>query len=144
MKLGTDVGDGEPMLEMNTTPLIDVMLVLLVMLIITIPMQLHSVNMNMPKAAASVPKVKPPIIKIDINANNQMVWNGTVVADHAQLQANLDKASQASSDVEAQPEIHIKPSDTAKYDNVAAVLAAAQRAGLKKIGIVSSPVGAAP
>jgi len=144
MKLGTDVGDGEPMLEMNTTPLIDVMLVLLVMLIITIPMQLHSVNMNMPKAAASVPKVKPPIIKIDINANNQMVWNGTVVADQAQLQANLDKAFQASSDVEAQPEIHIKPSDTAKYDNVAAVLAAAQRAGLKKIGIVSSPVGAAP
>jgi biopolymer transport protein ExbD len=144
MKLGTDVGDGEPMLEMNTTPLIDVMLVLLVMLIITIPMQLHSVNMNMPKAAASVPKVKPPIIKIDINANNQMVWNGTVVADQAQLQANLDKAFQASSDVETQPEIHIKPSDTAKYDNVAAVLAAAQRAGLKKIGIVSSPVGAAP
>jgi biopolymer transport protein ExbD len=144
MKLGTDVGDGEPMLEMNTTPLIDVMLVLLVMLIITIPMQLHSVNMNMPKAAASVPKVKPPIIKIDINANNQIVWNGTVVADQAQLQANLDKAFQASSDVEAQPEIHIKPSDTAKYDNVAAVLAAAQRAGLKKIGIVSSPVGAAP
>jgi len=144
MKLGTDVGDGEPMLEMNTTPLIDVMLVLLVMLIITIPMQLHSVNMNMPKAAASMPKVKPPIIKIDINANNQIVWNGTVVADQAQLQANLDKAFQASSDVEAQPEIHIKPSDTAKYDNVAAVLAAAQRAGLKKIGIVSSPVGAAP
>jgi biopolymer transport protein ExbD len=144
MKLGTDAGDGEPMLEMNTTPLIDVMLVLLVMLIITIPMQLHSVNMNMPKAAASVPKVKPPIIKIDINANNQMVWNGTVVADQAQLQANLDKAFQASSDVETQPEIHIKPSDTAKYDNVAAVLAAAQRAGLKKIGIVSSPVGAAP
>ena len=140
MKLGSDPHSlhDQPMTEMNTTPLIDVMLVLLVMLIITIPMQLHSVNMNMPKAASAVPKVKPQIIKIDINASNQIVWNGEVLANAAVLQANLDKASQASTDVDAQPEIHIKPSDTAKYDNVAAVLAAAQRAGLKKIGIVSS------
>ena len=138
MKLGSDAGDDQPMTEMNTTPLIDVMLVLLVMLIITIPMQLHSVNMNMPKAASAVPKVKPQIIKIDINASHQIVWNGEVLANAAVLQANLDKASQASTDVDAQPEIHIKPSDTAKYDNVAAVLAAAQRAGLKKIGIVSA------
>ena len=138
MKLSTSDGDDEPMLDMNTTPLIDVMLVLLVMLIITIPMQLHSVNMNMPKAAASAPKSKPQIIKIDINASNQIVWNGDVLADRAQLQALLDKTSQAAADVDAQPEIHIKPSDTAKYDNVAAVLAGAQRAGLKKIGIVST------
>ena len=140
MKLGSDPHSlhDQPMTEMNTTPLIDVMLVLLVMLIITIPMQLHSVNMNMPKAASVVPKVKPQIIKIDINASNQIVWNGEVLANAAVLQANLDKASQASTDVDAQPEILIKPSDTAKYDNVAAVLAAAQRAGLKKIGIVSS------
>jgi biopolymer transport protein ExbD len=143
MKLGSDAGDDQPMTEMNTTPLIDVMLVLLVMLIITIPMQLHSVNMNMPKAAASVPKQKPPIIKIDINASNQIVWNGEAVADTTQLQALLDKASKASMAVEDQPEIHIKPSDDAKYDNVASVLAAAQRAGLKKIGIVSSGVSAA-
>ncbi len=145
IKLGSDPHslDGEPMLDMNTTPLIDVMLVLLVMLIITIPVQLHSVNMNMPKAAASAPKIKPQIIKIDINDSNQIVWNGEILTDKALLQANLDKASQASADVEAQPEIHIKPSDTAKYDNVAAVLAAAQRAGLKKIGIVSSTAGVA-
>ena len=140
MKLGSDPHSlhDQPMTEMNTTPLIDVMLVLLVMLIITIPMQLHSVNMNMPKAASAVPKVKPQIIKIDINASNQIMWNGEVLASITLLQANLDKASQASVDVDGQPEIHIKPSDTAKYDNVAAVLAAAQRAGLKKIGIVSS------
>ena len=145
IKLGSDPNsfDGEPMLDMNTTPLIDVMLVLLVMLIITIPMQLHSVNMNMPKAAASVPKQKPQIIKIDINASNQIMWNGELLAETALLQANLDKASKASATVDEQPEIHIKPSDTAKYDNVAAVLAAAQRAGLKKIGIVSSGVSAA-
>jgi biopolymer transport protein ExbD len=143
MKLGSDPNslDSEPMSEMNTTPLIDVMLVLLVMLIITIPMQLHSVNMNMPKAAASAPKQKPQIIKIDIDANSQILWNGELLADTALLQANLDKASQASAEVDGQPEIHIKPSNTAKYDKVAAVLAAAQRVGLKKIGIVSSAVG---
>ncbi len=139
MKLGSDPHsfDGELMTDMNTTPLIDVMLVLLVMLIITIPMQLHSVNMNMPKAAVSAPKQKPQIIKIDINASNQIMWNGELLADITVLQANLDKASKASVAVDDQPEIHIKPSDTAKYDSVAAVLAAAQRAGLKKIGIVS-------
>ena len=136
MKLGSDAGDDQPMLDMNTTPLIDVMLVLLVMLIITIPIQLHSVNMNMPKAAAA-PNLKPQTIKIDINASNQIVWNGEVLAEVALLQPLLDKASKASGSVDDQPEIHIKPSDTAKYDNVAAVLAAAQRGGLKKIGIVS-------
>lgn len=145
MKLGSDPHsfDAEPMLDMNTTPLIDVMLVLLVMLIITIPMQLHSVNMNMPKAALSAPKQKPQIIKIDINASNQIMWNGVLLTDSALLQANLDIASKASTTVDEQPEIHIKPSDTAKYDNVAAVLAAAQRAGLKKIGILSSGLSAA-
>jgi biopolymer transport protein ExbD len=144
MKLASDSDsfDDQPMSEMNTTPLIDVMLVLLVMLIITIPMQLHSVNMNMPKTAASAPKQKPQIIKIDIDANSQILWNGELLADTALLQANLDKASQASADVDGQPEIHIKPSNTAKYDKVAAVLAAAQRAGLKKIGMVSSGVSA--
>jgi len=144
MKLSAGEGDNEPMLEMNTTPLIDVMLVLLVMLIITIPMQLHSVNMNMPKAAASVSKQKPQIIKIDINASNQIVWNGDVLPDRSQLQALLDKVSQAAIDVDAQPEIHIKPSDAAKYDAVAAVLAGAQRAGLKKIGIVSAGAATVP
>ncbi len=142
IKLGSDPNSSnssgeELMLDMNTTPLIDVMLVLLVMLIITIPMQLHSVNMNMPKAAAIVPPSKPQIIKIDINASNQIVWNGEVLAGKDALQPLLDKASKASDGVENQPEIHVKPSDLAKYENVAAVLAAAQRAGLKKIGIVS-------
>jgi biopolymer transport protein ExbD len=145
IKLGSDPNSSgeELMLDMNTTPLIDVMLVLLVMLIITIPMQLHSVNMNMPKAASLVQPQKPQIIKIDINASNQIVWNGEVLAEKALLQPLLDKASKASDGVDAQPEIHIKPSDSAKYDNVAAVLAAAQRAGLKKIGIVSAAGGGA-
>jgi biopolymer transport protein ExbD len=143
MKLGSDPNsfDDELMTEMNTTPLIDVMLVLLVMLIITIPMQLHSVDMNLPKSSVSVPLIKPQVIKIEINASNQIVWNGEVLADKALLQAKLDMAFKASPAGADQPEIHIKPSDLAKYDNVAAVLAAVQRAGLKKIGIVSTVGG---
>lgn len=137
MKMGSDSDDGL-LAEMNTTPLIDVMLVLLVMLIITIPMQLHSVNMNLPTTASNVPLMKPITIKIDITASNQIVWNGTPVADKAALQALLDGVSKASISTESQPDIHIKPSDFAKYDTVASVLAAAQRSGLKKIGIVNA------
>jgi biopolymer transport protein ExbD len=137
MKIGSDSNDGL-LTEMNTTPLIDVMLVLLVMLIITIPMQLHSVNMNLPKAANTEPLVKPVTIKLDITASNQILWNGTPVADKTALQALLDAASKASLSTETQPDIHIKPSDSAKYDTLASVLAAAQRSGLKKIGIVNT------
>jgi biopolymer transport protein ExbD len=137
MKIGSESEDGL-LTEMNTTPLIDVMLVLLVMLIITIPMQLHSVNMNLPKAANSEPLVKPVTIKLEITASNQILWNGTPVADKTALQALLDAASKASTSLENQPDIHIKPSDSAQYDTVAAVLAATQRSGLKKIGMVST------
>lgn len=142
MKIGSEDNDGL-LTEMNTTPLIDVMLVLLVMLIITIPMQLHSVNMNLPKAASSQPPSKPVTIKVDITPSNQILWNGTPVADKVALQVLLDAASKASMTTESQPDIHIKPSDAAKYDTVASVLAAAQRSGLKKIGIVST-ASAAP
>ena len=139
MKLGSDPNsfDGELMTEMNTTPLIDVMLVLLVMLIITIPIQLHSVNLDMPKAVTQPPKEKPQIVKIEVNASNQTLWNGEILADKNALQAKLDMAFKASPEAENQPEIHVKPSSSAKYENVAAVMAAAQRSGLKKIGIVS-------
>ena len=135
MKIGSSDNDGL-LTEMNTTPLIDVMLVLLVMLIITIPMQLHSVNMNLPKASSTEPRPKPVTIKLDITASNQILWNGTPVADKTELQALLDAASKASASVDGQPDVHIKPSDSAKYDTVASVLAAVQRSGLKKIGIV--------
>jgi biopolymer transport protein ExbD len=135
MKLGSDT-DEDLMTEMNTTPLIDVMLVLLVMLIITIPIQLHSVNMNLPKPTAQQVQSKPVVIKIEVTASNQMLWDGQTVADKAALKAKLEEVSHAFPDVQAQPEIHIKASDMAKYDTVASVLAAAQRAGLRKIGIV--------
>jgi len=140
IQLGSDPHsfDAELMTAMNTTPLIDVMLVLLVMLIITIPIQLHSVNMNLPKPVLAQPDKKPAVIKLDIMANHQIVWNGTSIYGNAQLQAKLDEAFKASTRIEDQPDIHIRPSDGAKYSAVAAVLAATQRTGFKKIGILSS------
>ncbi|MBI2768273.1 MAG: biopolymer transporter ExbD [Burkholderiales bacterium] len=127
-------GDPEVMVEMNTTPLIDVMLVLLVMLIITIPIQLHSVNLEMPSASAAPPPVQPEIVKIDVTATGQLLWNGEAVAGREALEARMAQAAALAE----QPEIHLRPNRSAKYDTVAAVLATAQRYRLTKIGLVGS------
>ncbi len=117
---------------MNITPLIDVLLVLLVMFIITIPIQLHSVNMEMP-AGLPPPLSKPPlIVRIQVTAQNQFVWNDEPLADRANLEQHLQAAAQLTE----QPEIHIRSHPLAKYDTVAAVLSASQRVGLQKIGVV--------
>jgi biopolymer transport protein ExbD len=130
---GHDPDDPDVMVEMNTTPLIDVMLVLLVMLIITIPIQLHSVNLEMP-GGAPPPSVEPEVVSVDITPASQVLWNGELVPDRQALEAKLQAAAAQSE----QPEIHLRPSKTAKYDAVAAVLAASQRYGLVKIGIVGA------
>jgi biopolymer transport protein ExbD len=125
-------GDPEVMIEMNTTPLIDVMLVLLVMLIITIPIQLHSVNMNMPTGNPPPPLIQPEVAKIDIDENSVVYWNGVAVPDRTEFEAKMSAAAALAT----QPEIHIRPNKLAKYDVVAYVLTASQRVGLTKIGIV--------
>jgi biopolymer transport protein ExbD len=120
--------------EMNTTPLIDVMLVLLVMLIITIPIQLHSVDLNLPSGKAPPATTEPEIVRIDIDFDGTVLWNGEVVADRAALEARMkDKVAQA-----IQPEVHLRPNKLVKYDRVAAVMASAQRLGLKKLGMVGN------
>ena len=124
--------DPEVMIEMNTTPLIDVMLVLLVMLIITIPIQLHSVNMNMPPPSNIKPLVEPEIVKIDIDETGRIFWNGAAVADRNELQAKMALSAAQPT----QPEIHLRPNKLAKYEIVAYVMAASQRAGLVKMGIL--------
>ena len=136
MNVGSGSGSGEPeiMMDINTTPLIDVMLVLLVMLIITIPIQLHSVNLNMPTGNPPPPLVKPEVVKIDIDAGGITYWNGEVVPDRATLEDKL-RASAAQA---VQPELHLRPDKNAKYDIVAGVMASSQRIGLTKIGIVGS------
>ena len=132
MNVGNNSGDGDVLVDMNTTPLIDVMLVLLIMFIITIPIQLHSVNMNMPPASNVKPPVEPEIVKIDINEASQIFWNGVMIADRSELEAKMAAAATLAT----QPEIHLRPNKLAKYAVVAYVMAASQRAGLVKMGIL--------
>lgn len=136
MNLGSGNSSGDPdvMVDINTTPLIDVMLVLLIMLIITIPIQLHSVNLNMPVGRPPPPLVPPEIIKLDIDPRSVVYWNGEEVPDRAALEAKLNTAASQA----VQPEIHLRPDRAAKYEIVAGVMASAQRLGLTKIGIVGS------
>ena len=136
MNVGPGSGSSEPevMMDINTTPLIDVMLVLLIMLIITIPSQLHSVNLDMTVNTNAAKKSEPVVIKVNIEENNAINWNGKVLGSRAELaQAVADAAA-----MNPQPEVHIRSHAKAKYDAAAAVMAAAQRGGLVKLGIVGS------
>ena len=131
-------GDPELMLEMNTTPLIDVMLVLLVMLIITIPLNMHSVTLDVSSQSQdSIVKPKEPVV-IEIKKGNQITWNANPVIDLSNLEALL--AAEAKKPLNDQLEIHFMPESEAKYEDVARVMAAAQRSGLQKIGIANTNV----
>ena len=127
--------DPEVMVDINTTPLVDVLLVLLVMLIITIPIQLHSVNIEMPGSNAPPPLVEPEVVQIDVTPAGAFVWNGEPLAGREELEARLRAAATSQPE---QPEIHLRPNRAAKYEQVAAALASAQRLGLTKIGLVGS------
>jgi len=136
MNVSTGGGSGDPdvMMDINTTPLIDVMLVLLVMLIITIPIQLHSVNLNMPVGNPPPPLVLPEVVKIDVDPQSRVYWNG----EWLQTPAELEERLQGAAAKPVQPELHLRPDKLAKYEVVARVMAASQRLGLTKIGIVGS------
>lgn len=129
-------GNSEPdvMVDIITTPLIDVMLVLLIMLIITIPIQTHSIKMNLPVGNPPPPLTQPEVVQIDIDFDGTMMWNGTVVPDQAALDARL--AQVAAEPVPA--EIHLLPNKLVPYRDVAAVLASAQRIGATKIGLIGN------
>jgi len=119
---------------MNTTPLIDVMLVLLIMLIITIPVQTHAVKLDMPTNAPQPPLEKPVVVQIDISPTDQILWNGEQIASEQDLDSRLETAAAQT----PQPEVHIRPNKDATYAPVAKVLAASQRLGMTKLGIVGS------
>jgi biopolymer transport protein ExbD len=137
--MAMQVGGGNPndpdvMVDINTTPLIDVMLVLLIMLIITIPIQLHSVNLNMPVGHPPPPATPPVVIQVDVDFDGTIFWNGAPIGDRNTLEAKLqDVASQPD-----QPEIHLRPNKLAQYRYVAEVMASAQRIGVNKIGLVGN------
>ena len=137
--MGMSVGGGgsqepEVMIDINTTPLIDVMLVLLVMLIITIPIQLHSVNLNMPVGTPPPQTEKPQVVTIDIDFDGTVYWNGEIVPNKPALEEKLVQAAQ----IPVQPEVHLRPNKLAEYKDVAAVMAAAQRLGVTKLGLVGN------
>ena len=128
-------GEDEPMMEINTTPLIDVMLVLLIMFIITLPVMTHAVKLDMPQARNNPPptdlQVEP--IRIDIDWDGSIIWNGSLV----QLD-QLEGYFRTEAARNPQPELHVRPERRANYDTVAKVLALAQRNGMQRIGFVGN------
>ncbi len=126
--------EGEPMMEMNMTPLIDVLLVLLILFIITIPVMTHAVKLDMPRPNNAPQVTTPVVIKLDIDFDGTILWNGSPVADMDTLDAYFNREAQQ----DPQPELHIRPNKRAEYDVVARVLASAQRNGMVKIGFVGN------
>ena len=126
---------GQEMCDINTTPLIDVMLVLLVTLIISLPVMTHAVKLDMPNPnnPPPPPDTPPEVIDLEIDFDGTVVWNGTAVTGMPQLEGFFH----AETVKDPQPEIHLRPDRRAKYDVVAKVLAAAQRNHMKKIGFVN-------
>jgi biopolymer transport protein ExbD len=134
MSVGS-AGEDDMMVEMNTTPLIDVMLVLLIMFIITIPVQTHAVKMNMPVNSSNAPPPTPPtIVEIDVDFDGTIAWNHELVNGRGDLQARLYRVAQMPD----QPEVHLRPNKLVTYKYVAMVMAEAQRLGVTKIGIVGN------
>ena len=135
MQTTSDNSTGEPMMDINTTPLIDVMLVLLIMFIITIPIQTHAVKLDLPvnQPNQTPPPIDPVKNKIVINAQDQILWNGAPV-DPAQLRAFLDTTQQMN----PVPELHLQPDATARYEKVDEVLAITKLAHVQKMGFVGN------
>ncbi|HEX3810791.1 MAG TPA: biopolymer transporter ExbD [Rhizomicrobium sp.] len=133
MNVGSGSGENEVMVEMNTTPLIDVMLVMLVMLIITLPIQTHAVKLDMPKPNTKPPLMQPIIHTIIVDFDGSILWDNTLVS-----RQTLDNYLYLASQQDPQPEIHLQPNRLAKYDEVAKVLSDAQRLGVVHIGFVGN------
>lgn len=133
MHIGSQKED-DLLMEINTTPLIDVMLVLLVMLIITIPIQTHAVKLNMPQGVPPSQHHDPVVVTVDIDASGIVFWNGQALKDAQEVESKLkDIALQSNQD-----EVHLRPHKAVTYDHVASVLAAAQRLGVNKIGLTGN------
>jgi biopolymer transport protein ExbD len=129
-----DDGD-EVMNEINMTPLVDVMLVLLIIFIITVPVMKHAVNIDLPSATNQVQDAKPQTIRLSVDDKGHYYWNETPASDEA-VQLQLKAAAAMS----PQPELHIRGDKAVRYERVAQVMAAAQQAGVKKIGFITEPV----
>jgi biopolymer transport protein ExbD len=133
MSVGSQA-EGEPMVDMNTTPLIDVMLVLLILFILTLPVMTHAVKLDMPRPnQGPPPEVRTEPIRLDIDWDGAIIWNGNLV----KLE-ELEGYFRSEAARNPQPELHVRPDRRADYDTVAKVLALAQRNGMQRIGFVGN------
>ncbi|NTV11288.1 MAG: biopolymer transporter ExbD [Zoogloea sp.] len=134
MAFGNGFDDDDVVSEINMTPLVDVMLVLLIIFIITVPVLTHSVKLDLPRADNTPNVEKPETVTISVTADGAFHWNEAVV-DNAGLDARL----QAAAAQKPQPEMHIRGDRKVDYEHVIKVMAAAQRAGILKLGFITDP-----
>jgi biopolymer transport protein ExbD len=134
MAFGTQDDTDDVMNEINMTPLVDVMLVLLIVFIITVPVMKHSVNIDLPRATSTPQETPPQTIRLSVDAEGRYFWNEQPV-EEADLAARL----QAEAARDPQPELHLRGDKDARYERVAQALAAAQRSGLRRIGFITEP-----
>jgi biopolymer transport protein ExbD len=134
MAFGTQDDTDEVMNEINMTPLVDVMLVLLIIFIITVPVMKHSVNIDLPRASSQPQESRPEPIRLSVDAAGQYYWNEAPLAA-----ADLAPQLQAAAARQPQPELHIRGDKAVRYEHVAQAMAAAQQAGLRKIGFITEP-----
>jgi biopolymer transport protein ExbD len=134
MAFGTQDNTDEVMNEINMTPLVDVMLVLLIIFIITVPVMKHAVNIDLPRATNQPQDSKPETIRLSVDGDGAYYWNEARLAD-----GDLPLRLQAESLKQPQPELHIRGDKSVRYERVAQAMAAAQQAGLRKIGFVTEP-----
>ncbi len=129
-----ETDDGEVMSEINMIPLIDVMLVLLIVFMITVPVMTHSVNVNLPQAATEPHRDPPETIRLSVDAEGHLHWNQTAISP-AELEERLVQAAL----MDPQPDVHIRGDKAVRYEHVASTMAAAQRAGIRKLAFVTEP-----
>ena len=134
MAFGTQDDTDEVMNEINMTPLVDVMLVLLIIFIITVPVMKHAVNIDLPRATNQPQDAKPETIRLSVDATGAYYWNEAPVAE-TDLALRLKESAGKS----PQPELHIRGDKAVRYERVALAMAAAQQAGLRKIGFITEP-----
>jgi len=134
MAFGTQDDTDDVMNEINMTPLVDVMLVLLIIFMITVPVMKHSVEVDLPRASSQPQDAKPQTIRLSVDAQGQYWWNDAQVSDE-----ELPRMLSAEAAREPQPELHIRGDRNVRYERVAEAMAAAQRAGLHRIGFITEP-----
>ncbi|MCA0440758.1 MAG: biopolymer transporter ExbD [Alicycliphilus sp.] len=134
MAFGTQDDADEVMNEINMTPLVDVMLVLLIIFIITVPVMKHAVPVDLPRASNEREVIKPETIRLSVTADGKYHWNETTISDE-----ELEPRLQAEAQKDPQPDLHIRGDKDVRYERVAQAMSAAQRAGVRKIGFVTDP-----